>query len=160
MRFSLKAIIDGWIITLKNKSKVKKLGKVAEAKQIKKLLKQIANDAQSAFEVSNSIEKFGFRAEEERPLHLDKSVLMAVVNKTYYNGSVELSLFENEPSYPDKRVLLLLYFNSKAGNLRVLEYGGTFTDKVSDSVKSKNSASAVSIKTSKEKSASATRISK
>lgn len=135
MKISFRTRINNIVADIKMKNKIRKLGKVADAKNSKRLLKQIVNSCSGAFDVAQKIEDFGFRAEEERPLHLDKSLIMAVVNKTYYNGSVELSLYENEPSYPDKRVILLLYYNSKAGDLRVLEYGGTFTDKVSSGVK-------------------------
>ena len=160
MKFSFKVMWTNWSHHIKNKIKVKKLGKKKDARQCKKLLKEILNSADNVFAVSHSIENFGFRADEERPLHIDRSVTMAVANKKYYNGSVELSLFENEPSYPDKRVLLLLYYNSKAGALNVLEYGGTFTDKVSISSKSEEKSKSVVVQTAKEKKPTPTRLSK
>lgn len=160
MKFSLKIMFGNWSHNIKNKIKIRKLGKKKEAKESKKLLKNILNSADNVFAVSQSVENFGFRADEERPLHIDKSVTLAVANRKYYNGSVELSLFENEPSYPDKRVLLLLYFNSKSGSLNVLEYGGTFTDKVSVSSKSEEKSKSHVVKTANEKRPNPTRMSK
>lgn len=160
MKLSLKTKFYNLIADIKMKNKIRKLGKSVDAKESKRLLKQIVNSCDSVFDVSQSIEKFGFRSEEERPLHLEKSLIMAVVNKTYHNGSVELSMYENEPSYPDKRVILLLYYNSKAGDLRVLEYGGTFTDKVSSGVKVRDKEKSLVSNGSKEKKANPTRMSK
>ena len=160
MKFSFKIMFSNWSHNIKNRIKIRKLGKKKDARECKKLLKNILKSADNVFSVSQSIENFGFRADEERPLHIDKSVTMAVANRKYYNGSVELSLFENEPSYPDKRVLLLLYYNSKSGSLNVLEYGGTFTDKVSVSSKSGEKSKSVVVNTAKEKRPNPTRMSK
>ena len=160
MKFSFKIMFRNWSHNIRNRMKIVKLGKKQQAKECKKLLKSILNSVDSVFAVSQNIENFGFRADEERPLHIDRSVTMAVANKKYHNGSVELSLFENEPSYPDKRVLLLLYYNSKSGALNVLEYGGTFTDKVSISSKAGEKEKSVVVKTAKEKKPTPTRLSK
>ena len=160
MKFSFKIMFSNWSHNIKNRIKIRKLGKKKEAKQCKKLLKAILNSVDSVFAVSQNIENFGFRADEERPLHIDRSVTMAVASKKYYNGSVELSMFENEPSYPDKRVILLLYYNSKKGALDVLEYGGTYTDKVSVLSKSADKSKSVVVKSAEEKQATPTRLSK
>ena len=150
MRISLKTKIISWIGNIKNYMALRKLGRLLDAKQDKKMLKAILKDAEGVFDIPQSIEKFGFRADEDRPLNLNKSLLMACVSKTYKNGSAELSLFENEPNFPDKRVIYLLYFNSKLGNLNVIQYGGIYTDKVSTAIKSSEAKKTTVSKTTKE----------
>lgn len=157
MRISLKTKIINFIGNIKNNMTIRKLGRLADAKRDKQMLKAILKDATGVFDVPQSIEKYGFRADEDRPLSLDKSLLMACVSKTYKNGSAELSLFENDPNFPDKRVIYLLYFNSKAGNLNVIQYGGVYTDKVSTAVKSSAGKKSSVAKTSKETKPSPTR---
>lgn len=159
MRISLKTKIITFIGNIKNNMTIRKLGKLEQAKSDKKMLKAILKDAEGVFDIPQSIEKFGFRADEDRPLNLDKSLLMACVSKTYKNGSAELSLFENEPNFPDKRVIYLLYFNSKAGNINVIQYGGVYTDKVSTGVKSGERDKSKIAKASKETKPSPTRMS-
>ena len=159
MRISLKTKFISFIGNIKNYMTLRKLGRLLDAKQDKKMLKAILKDAQGVFDIPQSIEKYGFRADEDRPLNLNKSLLMACVSKTYKNGSAELSLFENEPSFPDKRVIYLLYFNSKLGNLNVIQYGGIYTDKVSTAVKSSEGKKSPVAKTAKETKPSPTRMS-
>ena len=158
MRISLRTKIITFIGNIKNNRLIKKLGRSADAKRDKQMLKAILNDAQGVFDVPQCIEKYGFRADEDRPLYLDKSLLMACQSKKYHNGSVELSLLENEPNYPDKRVIHLLYFNSKAGDLNVIQYGGVYTDKVSIGVKSESAKKTKEAKRSQETKPSPTRI--
>ena len=157
MRISLKTKFISFIGNIKNYMTLRKLGRLLDAKQDKKMLKAILKDAQGVFDIPQSIEKYGFRADEDRPLNLNKSLLMACVSKTYKNCSAELSLFENEPSFPDKRVIYLLYFNSKLGNLNVIQYGGIYTDKVSTAVKSSEEKKSPVAKTAKETKPSPTR---
>ncbi len=157
MRISLKTKIINFIGNIKNNMAIRRLGRLEDARQDKKMLKAILKDAEGVFDIPQSIEKYGFRADEDRPLNLNKSLLMACVSKTYKNGSAELSLFENEPNYPDKRVIYLLYFNSKAGNLNVIQYGGVYTDKVSTGVRASEGKKARVAKTTNEKKPSPTR---
>lgn len=158
MRISFRTKIINFIGNIKNNMAIRRLGRLDDAKRDKRMLKAILNDACGVFDIPQSIEKFGFRADEDRPLNLDKSLLMACVSKTYKNGSAELSLFENEPSFPDKRVIYLLYYNSKAGNINVIQYGGVYTDKVSTSIKSEETTKTTVTNTAKETKPSPTRI--
>ena len=114
MKFSFKIMFSNWSHNIKNRIKIRRLGKKKEAKQCKKLLKAILNSVDSVFAVSQNIENFGFRADEERPLHIDRSVTMAVASKKYYNGSVRI--FNTKIQVFPNNIIAKL-FNFKEANM-------------------------------------------
>ncbi len=149
---------NDFVANVKNFFKLRKLGKLKDAKLAKKLLKEILNSTNDAFAVSGKLEEYGFRADEDRPLDSRRHIILAVVQKKFDNGGVELSMFENDPNYPDKRVVVLLYFNFSKKKLEVLEFGGIYTDKVVSVSKSEEKVDDLVV--IKEKKPNPTRMSK